>query len=147
MPSWRRCIIGILAVLTLLVFVVLDMHYTFAEERAAEYYRRAPYMLLIPICIGFLVGFSIWLLTRVPTEPRRRIFLVFWALANGLGTCAVGYLFYLFVSQMRLEGSGLGKIVAENARSTHLKYIFGCIAVTVGILVTMSWRALFRAQR
>jgi hypothetical protein len=88
----RRQVFGYAVVALILLGMVACWICEFFKNDAINYYRQAPYMLLIAIIIACLIGFVMWRFFLLSFKYQRLLVLWVWALANTGGTVFVGWL-------------------------------------------------------
>jgi hypothetical protein len=133
-------------VLVAVGLAVYDAYEFLGPDRGPQYYRRAPYLLLIPVGLAAAAGVVIRLWPRLRGEMRHRLALAAWTLGNVAGSIVAAVLGYKVAAWLwglcrRVSGPSLWS-------SLDLSVIF-CGLGEVGLVLFLiaSWRALARAVR
>ena len=111
-------------------------------DRGLEYYGRRPLMLLFPVAIASSIGFSLWLVSRLRAEWKKRIVILVWGVGNLAGMALLGWWIYIGFAVVQLESSVEGRLVTENASGSHVKYVAAAFVVMLVAFLVLSWGRL-----
>ena len=121
---WRRAAC-VAAITVLAIFLGYDMYRSIVDDEVVSYYWQSPARFLLPIGSALLLGAMVLLVSRLPERARLTIYLGSWAAATLLVACfGFGWL-RLAWQAVQMEQTELGRAIARNSQSGHLRYIFG----------------------